>query len=348
MANPKPFTAADRLLQDLNAPSFLTQTIPVRLDDNTIDGRTLYGFVATETPGGVTPEYYCGSTNCAATGTTTFAKDVLRAVPFIQPHGFRIGFITFSVTTLQANSSARVGIYSCIDDLNGDIYPNRLLLDGGDVATTSTGTKSTQVALDLEEGRMYWAVYNCTTTGTAPTVASLVVGDQSCLLGGVSGAAPTKTTYLSVASTYGALPTYFPSGATAQTGVAPVVTLVFDRVSAVLRSRTLPGFSPSHNGTMLRSVRLSRGSTLDASSNDRPYAIVKAQARTSRGTHEIVRFDSRKNRLVAGTPYHLSGTIDRPIQTDEEIVVTVEQYGWPKVSMKDTTAFLDIAYTGVR
>lgn len=353
MANPLPFlespgdTQLRALLAALNDPSFLTRTVAVNLDDNTVDARGFPGLTATDSLGAVPPEYICGSITPTATGTAAVAKDTIKFVPFVHPHGFRISQIAFGVQTGgAAGSVARVGIYDCIDDLRGDMTPNRLLLDGGEFDTTATGQMATAVTTQLEEGRWYWAAYHCGVN--APTIPTIALGGQALMLGSASGASPTHSTHLTVNQSYGALPVTAPSGAIVQTAVSPAIFLTFTRYTTTKRTRTVPLYSPASNGFSLRGVRLLRGTTLlPDNGTGRPYAILKAQTRTSSGSHTLGTFDTRMNKMTAGSPYNLTGGItDIPLAKNQEVVMVCEQYGWPKVSLKDTTALVDVIYTG--
>ena len=355
MSNPLPFLDAPSdsqmrtLLNALNDPSFLMRTTVVPLDDNDVPDAQ-YALNAVGSIGALTAAYICGSRTCSALGTTAVAKDTLKAVPFLHSNGFRITDVGFSVTTGgAAGSVARCGIYDCQDDLNGNMEPNALLFDSGEFDTTSTGSKSTATTLQLKEGRWYWAVYTCGTN--APTIGTIAVASMDNLMGGSPGASPTVTSHLSVARAYsGGLPATFPSGSTAQTAVPPAIFITYSKASSTLRTRTLPLWAPRSDGYSLRGLRLSRGTSLLAdSTSGRPYLILKAQTRTATGAHTLATFDSRKNKLTAGTPFDLlGGDTDVPLAKGQEIVLVVEQYGWPKITVKDTTAMIDTIYTGRR
>jgi hypothetical protein len=339
------------LLGQLNDPNFLTRTVSVRLDDNTVDARDGYGLVVAQTLANGSKEYVCGLGSCTALTNAVIPVNTMKAVPFVQGHGFRTTAFGFAVTTAGgANSVARAGIYSCRDDLNGDFYPSTLLFDTGSLVTTGTGAKNTTTTLDLEEGRVYWGVYVCGTA--APTVATIPVASADRLLGSIASATPAHTTHLSVAYTFAALPQTFPtSGATVQTTAPVALFQTLGVPSATLRTRTIPLFSPRTAGYTLRGVRVSKGATLrqsqTTSSTNAPYVVLKAQTRTSDGTTTLGTFDSRTATLTAGTPCEVvPGDNDVRLAAGQEVVMVCEQYGWPKISLRDATAFVDYSFRG--
>lgn len=353
MANALPF-ALDAvtpqmraLLTALNDPTFLLRTVAVPLDDNTVDGRSYYGLVSSKTLGGNNSEYVANSNNSTATVNAVLSVNTLRAVPFIHSNGFRISAFGFSVTTGgAAGSVGRAGIYDCNDDLRGDCYPKRLLYETGEISTTSTGRKNTTPNLDLEEGRMYWAVYLCGVA--APTVSAVPVAGVDVLLGASSGVGSTRETHISVAYTYAALPQTFPTTAVVQTSQPPALFYTYTQVSSPRRTLTIPLFSPRYAGFSLRGVRVSRGATLTAADGAGiPYTVAYAKVRGTAGDHTIGTYDSRKNRLTPGSPFDMTGgDIERPLAKGEEVVMVIEQSGWPKVSLLGGTAFVDYVYTG--
>jgi hypothetical protein len=134
------------------------------------------------------------------------------ALPIISLHGGTIDRIAFEVTTGgTAGSKARVGIYAATSQTN--IYPNALIVDGGEFDTTTTGIKSATISTVLTPNVRYWAAYLCGTA--APTIRtpinSMLDGSIIGISNSIGNAMPPWG--LRVAQTYGALPGTFPASA---------------------------------------------------------------------------------------------------------------------------------------
>lgn len=154
------------------------------------------------------------------TGAVTLGR--LYAVPFISSKAGTLDRIAFNVTTLLAGYG-RCGIYSD----TGSLYPGALLLDGGQMDTSTTGVKSTTINQALSASSMYWLVF---LASVAVTVRCLSVGSMSPVLGfnNTLGTAPNVGLY--AAQTYGALPSTFPASPTMIT--AAPIPAIFVRYSA--------------------------------------------------------------------------------------------------------------------
>lgn len=154
----------------------------------------------------------------------------LYAYPFHVPNQVTIGNIGLSVITGQSGGAARVGIYAD----NGSGYPGTLVLDSGALVATATAvvTAGAQATI-LYPGR-YWFASIFTATSTFPSVA----GDGTSYsneLGAVIGFDTmasslatnlTAVSGISVAGSYGALPSTFTSGATITKNTAtPLVAI---------------------------------------------------------------------------------------------------------------------------
>jgi hypothetical protein len=345
-------SAMRALIGQLNDPNFLTRTLAVRLGDPAPDTRDINSLVPAQRLANGSREWIANASGCTALTNAVIPVNTLKAVPFVQGHGFRTTAFGFSVTTGgAANSVARAGIYNCADDLNGDFYPKTLLYDTGSKVTIGTGAITGGAAtLDLEEGRVYWGVYVCGTA--APTVATVPVAAVGCTLGAIGGAAPVHTTHLSGAYTYAALPQTFPlSGFTVQTTAPVALFQTLGVPSESVKSQTIPLFSPRTAGYTLRGVRVSKGTTVRRSIGsavaNAPYLILKAQVRSTSGTQTLGTFDSRSATLTAGAPVELvPGNNDYRLAAGQEVVLTSEQYGWRKISLRDATAFVDYAFRG--
>ncbi len=157
--------------------------------------------------GGGLTIWYSGAVNQTAHGSTNFTAGNLYAHPVILPGGV-IDTIAFECTALGAGSAARVGIYSNTSEQV--IYPSSLVVDGGEQDTTSVGVKSTAgLSIAISPG-LYWFCYLC--RATAPFARFVPLAAMSH----VSGALPTMGANLPGSivkvSSYGALPSTFPSG----------------------------------------------------------------------------------------------------------------------------------------
>lgn len=139
-------------------------------------------------------------------GTVVVAVGTLIAIPFPVSRRKDFDRIAFRVTTGGgAGSVARAGIYA--DD--GSVYPGALVADGGEHVTTSTGVKSSTIAVTLDGGALYWLVYLCGTA--APTIAT---NQRTLILLGFDSGLANYNVWRTVAQAYGALPANYPGGAT--------------------------------------------------------------------------------------------------------------------------------------
>ncbi len=160
-------------------------------------------------------------TNTYTTGVPVV--NTLYAFPFTSGRGGTLDRIQFNVTTGgAAGSVARVGIYTSTSDTN--LYPNALVVDGGQFDTTSTGVKTATISAALTENKLYWLVF---LSGTAaPTVRAGQPSSMPNVLGIDSAMGTGSGIGLNVARAYGALPGTFPAGATVQTSSPiPIITV---------------------------------------------------------------------------------------------------------------------------
>lgn len=165
-----------------------------------------------------------GQQNCTALTTGAPAIDTLFAMPFCSPRGGTLDRLQFNVTTVGgAGSVARCGIYT--NSGASLIYPNALVVDGGQHDTSAvggTGVKSATIDVDLDPGELYWFVYLCGTA--APTVRGINPAACFPLFGLDSTIGTAPGVGLSVAQAYGALPaTFTASGTVLTTAPIPVV-----------------------------------------------------------------------------------------------------------------------------
>jgi len=157
-------------------------------------------------------------------GTLALVANTLYAIPFVCPKAITLDRIGINVTTLKAGLS-RLGIYA---DAGGvrTCYPGTLLLDAGTVDTSTAGVKSITIDRALTSNTLYWLVI-------VPNVAPTITGIAA--VSGINMLGRTTTLLLqhcglSVAFTYGTLPSTFPTTTTTMlTSIAPAI---FVRLSA--------------------------------------------------------------------------------------------------------------------
>lgn len=170
-------------------------------DDVNMNGNDIMGF----------PVYIRQRTGVTVNGNLAFSSttranlplNTLRAAPFLVPQNCTLDRIGVRVIAAGgAGANIRVGVYSD----NGNLYPNALLVDGGELDATGTGILLATVSVNLAPG-IYWLVGNSDDNqidwdcvNTAPML-SLV---DSIASGGGGW---------TVASAYAALPASFPVGA---------------------------------------------------------------------------------------------------------------------------------------
>lgn len=162
---------------------------------------------------GSSGRYYCCGLD-AGTALTTGAPtaNVLRAMPLIiaNPEGRVVTDIAINVTT-GVTGVARLGIYA--DD--GNLHPSNLIIDAGEIITTSTGVQArTLLDVYLPPG-VYWVVL---VSNAAPTIRAMPVASTEPILGYDNTLGTAAGFGWSVNFTYGTLPTTFPA-ATAITAV---------------------------------------------------------------------------------------------------------------------------------
>lgn len=332
-------------LNDLNRPTFLERSVSVALHDTMLPSIGEEGIIPTDSLASQTPGIVASQTNATALGTTAFAKDVLRAVLFKQGHAFRMSTFGFAVTTGVASSSARIGIYDCLDDLHGNLYPNRCLFrSAANISTSGTGAKTESPALDLEPNRAYWAVYNAGDGGSGvATINSLPVASAGVGVGTGSG---TPTPYITVASAFGALPNYFPSGAVVATTVPPMLYREYEGSSGHSRTDLFPLFTPTTVGYTLRRAYLLRSTDSQAETGKVPYNLIRFGVGTSAGFRTLATFDTRSNAQKARIPYLYYPGPDIPLGVGDSLEVQVDSVGWPKRRIVGTTVQADYIYTG--
>jgi hypothetical protein len=223
---PLPITGNEAFAADTNLPNgispqtgrytFNSLALSLGTFLSTVAGR-FYNFIA-----GLTT-----TTLLTVTGT-------LYAYPIRLPGNLPIQTLNLSVTTGQTGGAAHIGIYQD----NGAGYPGALLYDSGAITGltgTAVATNTPAAPLALNSG-IYWIASIFTATSTFPTVeaiSALYTNELPADLGydtaahalTSSGEAPSG---ISVAATYGALPSTFPASATLTLNAGtPIVSLGF-------------------------------------------------------------------------------------------------------------------------
>jgi hypothetical protein len=161
------FTAAGRaLLDDANAAAQLTtlgisaflQTV---LDDaDAAAARTTLGAAQAVAQGrakiGATTYYSIPGVVVTAIATTTVAQDTIRYTPILIPTTVTLDQLAIEVSTASGTggSTARMGLYNA----DTDWQPTTLVVDGGTVATDSTGVKTASISQQLSPGRYLLAI----------------------------------------------------------------------------------------------------------------------------------------------------------------------------------------------
>jgi hypothetical protein len=164
---------------------------------------------------GVTPEvwYIAGVANVGNLSTDAPALNTLYAIPLISSRGGTIDRIGFNKVSGLNTGVARVGIYNNMSYWN--LYPNGLVLDGGEKSMSGTGMKSSTINQILLGNNLYWAVY---LAGTAQaTIRSLTPSHCHNGLGVDNLLSISLGVGWKVTQTYGVLPPIFPSGASIMT-----------------------------------------------------------------------------------------------------------------------------------
>lgn len=156
----------------------------------------------------------------------------LYAYPVYIPNAVEVETLNISCTTGQTGGACRMGIYAD----NGAGYPGDLVYDSGAVAgltSTTVVTHTPTTPVELNAG-LYWIATIFTASGTFPSVAGITANYSAAtnaLLGSDTAAhalaaSGQAATGISVAGTYGTLPSTFTAGATLTLNAAtPLIAL---------------------------------------------------------------------------------------------------------------------------
>ncbi len=150
-------------------------------------------------------------------GTPTASN--MRAVPFMSGRGGTLDRVGIEVTTAVAGNM-RIGIYDNTSDTY--LYPNNLLVDSGNLDTSTTGMKTAIINLALNPNSLYWFVI---LNDAAPSIRYITGGGCAILLGVGSVIGATMSGFLMVSQVFGALPaTFTTGGGPTALGSAPAIS----------------------------------------------------------------------------------------------------------------------------
>lgn len=149
--------------------------------------------------------------------TTLTTGNTLFAIPFIVVKTTTFDRIAVHVSTLEASTNVRLGIYN--DD--GTINPGSRIVDAGTIDAGSTGVKTIVINQTLTPGLYWLASVSNTTTGAIRSASSTAM---ITVLGLLSTAFTSKNTGYSVIFAFGALPDPFPAASQITTSV-PIIAV---------------------------------------------------------------------------------------------------------------------------
>lgn len=178
---------------------------------------------------GTTQSYLAGAAygGCTSNSTAAGAINTFYALPFYRARGGTIDQLRFVVGTASgAGAKGRMGVYTSTSPTN--LYPNALVVDGGEFAVDSTGNKTATVSVVLAPNTLYWFAY-VQSVSFSGAMQSIAGGQLFPILGIPSTFGGDLSVGLTVAQTYGALPDPFPASATVlgSTGFVPALAARF-------------------------------------------------------------------------------------------------------------------------
>lgn len=157
------------------------------------------------------------------TATVVPIINTFYAVPFMSGRGGTLDRIAFEVTTGGgALSVGRCGIYT--NNVSPTtIYPDALVVDGGEFDTTTTGAKTSTISVSLAPNTLYWAVFLCGVS--AATIRGITGQGAGGVLSYTSAVGGTTYTEISATQTYGTLPATYPSGGAVTSATIPMIAV---------------------------------------------------------------------------------------------------------------------------
>jgi len=320
----------------LNSPAFLERQFVVRGPVADVI-RTLSQYRNV----GTTSWYPAAAQASGANTTSALAANFLYAYPHVIEAPYRIDGLAFEVTTAGAGSSGRVAVYTTSDNYDQSLYPGVLVAESGSISTASTGVKSNTSLqpVDLEPG-LYWFCYVC--SATAPTIRVLPTASVGPAIGMAATLGASPLTSLSVAFTYAAAPQTFPSGATVQNSVAPVMAYRLSALSQQEKVTSYEAFAARSSSFSIVKVDLMRASDFATTTKYR-WTRIAVGIRTGTKFAALAEYDSRKNKMRGGVPFSLFST-ETAIPKDSVVEVQFVQGGWPKIDLSTLSVQTSVAY----
>jgi len=149
--------------------------------------------------------------------------NTIYAAPWVEAEGCTLDYMGIRNTNTSGTAVVRLGIYKATSATN--LYPGELVKDTGAVGSmAATGAKTIALSpnVTLEPNTLYWFVL---LFGTAGVALRRVVPGSGHAIFGVNNAFDSEIQRgLTVAQTYGALPSTFPAGAAViSTGDVPAI-----------------------------------------------------------------------------------------------------------------------------
>lgn len=164
--------------------------------------------------------YPCGQITNDDPSSDVTTANLLYGIPFRPRLGGTLDRIAFEVTTAAAGN-ARVGIYATKGATN--FYPGSLVVDGGEISTSTTGVKSATISTALTD-YLYWAMFLCSVSTVS--IRSLPQGCVEAGLGLASTLGGAYPVVMKVSQSYGALPSTFPASGVREPGGLPPLIAV--------------------------------------------------------------------------------------------------------------------------
>lgn len=170
--------------------------------------------------------YSLPGVDAISAATTTITANKIRYFPFYVTNTITLDRLMLEVSTASgsAGSTARMGIYN----VDNDNQVTTLIVDGGTVATDSTGVKTVTINQQLTAGRYLFA-QNASVNYTARMIRG---GGRYVGYIDSFGGSPMIDS-LNATQTYGALPSTGTAWDTASAASTPFIYVVFCRIASI-------------------------------------------------------------------------------------------------------------------
>jgi len=137
----------------------------------------------------------------SSSSSKVIAGNQIYVCPFVITRPMSFDCLALRVNVLEAGKHARMGIYSD----NGSVYPDTLLVDGGEVSLATASYVYAVIDISLPKG-VYWTAVLSDATGTAQLI--MIYQDFKEVLGNTYPGGSSLS--WQAAQAYGALPATFP------------------------------------------------------------------------------------------------------------------------------------------